>query len=204
MLVCRILVPVPVCVLAVCRPGLVAKVFASVEVPHHGDLPQHHPALRHWEAAGCSEKVGAAPRPREVTVLHFDGSSGQHCHHGLAVLGLKTREDVDESSVSRGVRCSCEDEGGLGRGPWGSQESPCQGPPGCRSRRCRWSLPRRRPASCQLEPLLPWRLPAQTPPLAAWKGRFWSPRRGTSRRKQARPLVWWVNLGGKEANNTCC
>lgn len=47
----------PVCMMGVYRHGFAAKVLASVEMPDHRDLPQHHPALRHREAAGGSEKV---------------------------------------------------------------------------------------------------------------------------------------------------
>lgn len=48
---------IPVCVLGMYGHRLAAKVFAPVEMPDHRDLPQHHSALRHWEAAGGSEQV---------------------------------------------------------------------------------------------------------------------------------------------------
>lgn len=83
----------PVCVLPVCmlgmyKHGFAAEVLAPVEVPDHRDLPQHHPALRHWKTAGGSEQVGAASRPGEVAVLHSDGPRGQHGHHRLPILRL--------------------------------------------------------------------------------------------------------------------
>lgn len=78
----------PVCVLGMYGHGLAAEVLAPVEMPDHRDLPQNHPALGHWEAAGGSEQVRAPSGPREVTLLHPDGPLREHRHHGLPVSGL--------------------------------------------------------------------------------------------------------------------
>lgn len=48
---------VPVCVLGMYGHELVAKVLASIEMPDHGDFPQHNPALRDWEATGSTKQV---------------------------------------------------------------------------------------------------------------------------------------------------
>lgn len=88
------------------------KVLAPIEVPHHRDFTQHHSALRYWEAARSAEKVRTSSRPGEVTVLDFDGSLGQHCHHRLAVSRLKGKillnysfrtEDIESGNQGRHI-----------------------------------------------------------------------------------------------------
>lgn len=80
---------VPMCMLGMYGHGPAAKVLASIEVPDHGDFPQHHPALRDWEVTGGTKQVRASPWPGEVAVLHLDGPRGEHCDHRLPIFWLQ-------------------------------------------------------------------------------------------------------------------
>jgi len=144
----------PVCALCMYGHRLAAKVLAPVEMPHHRDLPQHHPALWHREATRRSEQVWAASRPGEVTVLDPDGTLGQHRHYGLPVSGLQGHTCCQRKFELTGKKEANKKDSRSTRARWHSQVCPCQEPPGCRNHHCRWSPLSLHPISYQPEPLL--------------------------------------------------
>lgn len=64
------------------------KISAPIEMPDHGDLPQHDTTLRHGEVQRSLQQICAAQRAREVVLTNANRSFQELRHYRLTIPGL--------------------------------------------------------------------------------------------------------------------